>query len=220
MFRCILLQAPWTEDVPLGCMVAPEMHPSVVGEYVADARARRLTLLTLSPLVANECDSGEVFVAVGDRLVPIRKTRNFIARERVYRMGELWIAYCDGKGEESLVEDVDRFPKMREVLEREAEALFYTRFEALEQRVREASSSSARWEFECLGIKYGFDLILRVKGAPEVSVVVNPSGTVRDLTVAGEDVELDSSGWEELPESIRNPLTALRLLVAEVWGEV
>jgi hypothetical protein len=44
-------------------------------------------------------------VEEGTKLTPMRATRNFEQRSKVYALGELWLAYADGETEAQLVAD-------------------------------------------------------------------------------------------------------------------
>ena len=39
----------------------------------------------------------------GTRLTPMRQTRNFEERSKIYALGELWLSYANGMDEEPLV---------------------------------------------------------------------------------------------------------------------
>jgi ABC-type branched-subunit amino acid transport system ATPase component len=94
------------------------LHPSRIQEVVRMLRAIsedperpvQIVMATHSPLVINELRPDEVTVVTrdpdtGTRLTPMNETPRFAERSKVYALGELWLAYADGKSEEPLLRD-------------------------------------------------------------------------------------------------------------------
>ncbi|MBI5533898.1 MAG: AAA family ATPase [Deltaproteobacteria bacterium] len=90
------------------------LHPARIAEAMQGLRAfasasnTQVLIATHSPLVIDELTADEVTVltrpsvGVGTRAIPIKNTHNFEKRAGVYKLGELWLAYCDGNQEEPL----------------------------------------------------------------------------------------------------------------------
>ncbi|MCU0676756.1 MAG: ATP-binding protein [Myxococcota bacterium] len=104
------------EDVKLLLVEEPEngLHPARIAEVVKVLReisdsGTQVVMATHSPLVINELGADEVTLVTrpsveeGTRLTPMRATRNFEQRSKVYALGELWLAYADGDTEAQLV---------------------------------------------------------------------------------------------------------------------
>lgn len=88
------------------------LHPSRIADVMRvlrhlTERGTQVLLTTHSPLVVNELRPDEVTVvtrdASGSHFMRIDETPNFAARSDAYRLGELWLAYCDGVGESPLL---------------------------------------------------------------------------------------------------------------------
>lgn len=65
-------------------------------------------LATHSPLVINELGPDEVTIVTRDAergtiCTPMRETKMFEQRSKVYALGELWLSYADGNFETELV---------------------------------------------------------------------------------------------------------------------
>lgn len=105
------------EDVKLLLVEEPEngLHPARIADVVKVLReisesGTQVVMATHSPLVINELGADEVTLVTrpsveeGTKLTPMRATRNFEQRSKVYALGELWLAYADGETEAQLVE--------------------------------------------------------------------------------------------------------------------
>jgi predicted ATPase len=92
------------------------LHPSRIRDVVRMLRAIaedpqrpvQVIIATHSPLVINELRPDEVTVVTreptaGTKLTPMKETPHFEARSKIYALGELWLAYADGKLEEPLL---------------------------------------------------------------------------------------------------------------------
>jgi predicted ATPase len=104
------------EDVKLLLVEEPEngLHPARIADVVKVLReisesGTQVVMATHSPLVINELGADEVTLVTrpsveeGTKLTPMRATRNFEQRSKVYALGELWLAYADGETEAQLV---------------------------------------------------------------------------------------------------------------------
>lgn len=93
------------------------LHPSRIAEVVqtikhvvASSEGRvQVVMATHSPLVVNELAPEEVtlvtrHVTSGTNVTPMRETKNFAERSKVYALGELWLSYADGRDEAELVD--------------------------------------------------------------------------------------------------------------------
>jgi predicted ATPase len=94
------------------------LHPARIQEVVRLLRRIsedqphpvQIIMATHSPLVINELRPEEVTVVTrdpdtGTRLTPMNETPRFEERSKVYALGELWLAYADGKSEGPLLKD-------------------------------------------------------------------------------------------------------------------
>lgn len=88
------------------------LHPSRIAEVMGILREiskiTQVLIATHSPLVINELQPDEVTLITrpegqGTRATPMRQTRNFDERSRIYALGELWLSYADGKQEAELM---------------------------------------------------------------------------------------------------------------------
>jgi predicted ATPase len=88
------------------------LHPSRIREVMKVLREvserTQILLATHSPLVINELAPEEVTIVTreperGTICTPMRETKMFEARSKVYALGELWLSYADGDGESELV---------------------------------------------------------------------------------------------------------------------
>jgi len=88
------------------------LHPSRIAEVMGILReiskTTQVLIATHSPLVINELQPDEVTLITrpegqGTRATPMRQTRNFDERSRIYALGELWLSYADGKQETELL---------------------------------------------------------------------------------------------------------------------
>lgn len=92
------------------------LHPSRIADIVRGLRevaeqsegASQVIIATHSPLVINELRPEEVTVVTrtyrdGTRLTPLAETKNFAQRAKVYALGEIWLAYANGKDEAPLL---------------------------------------------------------------------------------------------------------------------
>jgi predicted ATPase len=88
------------------------LHPSRIREVMKVLREvskrTQILLATHSPLVINELAPEEVTIVTreperGTICTPMRETKMFEARSKVYALGELWLSYADGDGEIELV---------------------------------------------------------------------------------------------------------------------
>lgn len=115
LYFLALAALPHIEAGPFVLVEEPEngLHPARIREVVRVLRelskTTQVILATHSPLVVNELENDEVTVVTrdpeeGTRVVPISQTPNFEARSRVYKLGELWLAYADGESEAPLLE--------------------------------------------------------------------------------------------------------------------
>jgi predicted ATPase len=109
---------PYLRPVSLLLIEEPEngLHPARIQEVMHTLRAfvettgTQVLMATHSPLVINELRPEEVSVVtkpsieVGSKVTRIKDTPNFAKRSSVYALGELWLAYADGKLETPLFE--------------------------------------------------------------------------------------------------------------------
>lgn len=88
------------------------LHPSRIREVVTILREiskrTHVLLATHSPLVINELGPDEVTIVTRDAergtiCTPMRETKMFEQRSKVYALGELWLSYADGNFETELV---------------------------------------------------------------------------------------------------------------------
>ncbi|MBI4706260.1 MAG: AAA family ATPase [Deltaproteobacteria bacterium] len=96
------------------------LHPARIAEVVrvlrnlVESAPTQVLIATHSPLVINELNPEEVTVLTrssveeGTKARPIKDTPNFEKRAGVYALGELWLAYCDGKDESPLFDEARR----------------------------------------------------------------------------------------------------------------
>jgi predicted ATPase len=106
---------PYLEPTSLLLVEEPEngLHPARIADVVRALRAisekgTQIVVATHSPLVVNEMrpDEVTVFTRVADKgtvLTPIAETPRFAERSKVYALGELWLAYANGKDEAPLL---------------------------------------------------------------------------------------------------------------------
>jgi predicted ATPase len=89
------------------------LHPARIAEVLRVLRevskTTQVILATHNPLVINELEPDEVSVVTrdavaGTKVTPIADTPKFDERFKVYRLGELWLAYSDGEMESPLLE--------------------------------------------------------------------------------------------------------------------
>lgn len=105
---------PYLEPTPILLVEEPEngLHPARIAEVMRvlrDVSTRSQVLLaTHSPLVVNELEPEEVSVVtrdpkLGTQVIRVDRTPNFVARSKVYALGELWVSYADGELEAPLL---------------------------------------------------------------------------------------------------------------------
>ncbi len=105
---------PYLEPTSLLLVEEPEngLHPSRIADVVRALRAisengTQIVMATHSPLVINELRPNEVSVFTrtekGTVVTPIADTPRFAERSKVYALGELWLAYANGKDEAPLL---------------------------------------------------------------------------------------------------------------------
>lgn len=115
LYFLALAALPHIEAGPFVLVEEPEngLHPARIREVVRVLRelskTTQVILATHSPLVVNELENDEVSIVTrdpetGTQVVPIASTPNFEARSKVYKLGELWLAYSDGESEAPLLE--------------------------------------------------------------------------------------------------------------------
>src|SRR5262249_1707773 len=89
------------------------LHPARIAEVMRILREiskqTQVLIATHSPLVVNELQPDEVSVVTrkpgtGTRVTCLKDTPDFVARSKVYALGELWIAYANGEDEAPLLE--------------------------------------------------------------------------------------------------------------------
>lgn len=112
LLYCLAFAAiPHLDPVSALLLEEPEngLHPARIGEVMRLLRAfaertdTQVFLATHSPLVLNELQPDEISVVTrpslerGTIVTPLRDTPNFEQRSKVYALGELWLAYCDGE---------------------------------------------------------------------------------------------------------------------------
>jgi len=87
------------------------LHPSRIKDIMKVLReiskTTQVLIATHSPLVINELKEDEVSVVwrddeEGTKVIPIKDTKNFKERSKVYALGELWLSYADGINEQPL----------------------------------------------------------------------------------------------------------------------
>ncbi|MBX7194650.1 MAG: ATP-binding protein [Sandaracinaceae bacterium] len=108
----------YLEDEWLLLLEEPEngLHPSRIAEVmstikhvVAESKGRiQVVMATHSPLVINELEPDQVTLVTrdverGTQVTPMRQTKNFEERSKVYALGELWLSYANGRDEAELV---------------------------------------------------------------------------------------------------------------------
>lgn len=92
------------------------LHPSRIADVIGGLREiteratqpSQVLIATHSPLVVNELRPDEVTVvtrtvADGTRLTALRETKNFEQRSKIYSLGEVWLAYANGRDEAPLL---------------------------------------------------------------------------------------------------------------------
>jgi len=88
------------------------LHPARIADVMRVLRRiserTQVLLATHSPLVVNELEGAEVSVVTrtdeeGTKVTPLTATHNYAERARIYKSGELWLNYCDGKDEPELL---------------------------------------------------------------------------------------------------------------------
>lgn len=94
------------------------LHPARIREVIGvlrrlSERGTQVLMATHSPLVINELRPDEVSVVTrtseeGTKVTPIARTPRFAERAKIYALGELWLAYCDGNLEAPLLEGTPR----------------------------------------------------------------------------------------------------------------
>jgi len=92
------------------------LHPARIAEVMrllrnfAELTDTQVFFATHSPLVLNDLAADEISVVTrppletGTVVTPLRATPNFEQRAKVYALGELWLAYCDGETESPLLD--------------------------------------------------------------------------------------------------------------------
>lgn len=109
---------PYLSPVSVLLIEEPEngLHPARIQEVMRSLRTfvettgTQVLMATHSPLVINELQPEEVSVVTkasveeGTKVTRIQDTPNFKKRSSVYALGELWLAYADGKVEAPLFE--------------------------------------------------------------------------------------------------------------------
>jgi predicted ATPase len=108
----------YLEDEWLLLLEEPEngLHPSRIAEVmatikhvVAKSNGRiQVVMATHSPLVINELEPDQVTLVTrdverGTQVTPMRQTKNFEERSKVYALGELWLSYANGRDEVELM---------------------------------------------------------------------------------------------------------------------
>ncbi|MEW5738647.1 MAG: AAA family ATPase [Myxococcota bacterium] len=104
---------PYLQPTSILLVEEPEngLHPARIAEVMKVLRklseSTQVLIATHSPLVINELQPEEVTVVTrtaeaGTRFTPIKDTKNFEQRSRVYALGELWLSYANGVDEEPL----------------------------------------------------------------------------------------------------------------------
>ncbi|MBI5486563.1 MAG: ATP-binding protein [Deltaproteobacteria bacterium] len=105
----------YLEPTSLLLVEEPEngLHPSRIADIIHALRAisergTQVVMATHSPLVINELRPEEVTVFTRDAekgtiVTPILETPRFAERSQVYGLGELWLAYANGKDEGPLL---------------------------------------------------------------------------------------------------------------------
>ena len=110
---------PHLDPVSALLLEEPEngLHPARIAEVLrllrdfAERTDTQVFLATHSPLVLNELSADEISVVTrpsletGTVVTPLRKTPHFETRSKVYALGELWLAYCDGELEAPLLDE-------------------------------------------------------------------------------------------------------------------
>jgi predicted ATPase len=105
----------YLEPASLILVEEPEngLHPSRIKEIMDIIKelsnTTQVLIATHSPLVINELQPEEVTVVwrdekEGTKVVPIKETKNFEERSKIYALGELWLSYADGISEKPLRE--------------------------------------------------------------------------------------------------------------------
>ncbi len=115
----------YLEDEWLLLLEEPEngLHPSRIAEVmttikhvVAESKGRiQVVMATHSPLVINELEPDQVTLVTrdvehGTQVTPMRQTKNFEERSKVYALGELWLSYANGQDEADLVPKANGAP--------------------------------------------------------------------------------------------------------------
>ncbi len=110
---------PYLDPVSALLIEEPEngLHPARITEVIrmlrdfAERTDTQVFMATHSPLVLNELSADEISVVTrpsletGTLVTPLRATPHFERRSKVYALGELWLAYCDGDLESPLLDE-------------------------------------------------------------------------------------------------------------------
>lgn len=89
------------------------LHPARIAEVMRvlreTSKETQVLIATHSPLIVNELKPEEVSVVTrdpeaGTKVTRLQDTPDFEARSKIYALGELWIAYANGKDEAPLLE--------------------------------------------------------------------------------------------------------------------
>jgi len=92
------------------------LHPARITEVMRVLRdvsqRTQIVLATHSPLVINELKPEEVTIVTrtperGTICTPMKDTKHFETRAKVYALGELWLSFADGNLESDLVDTED-----------------------------------------------------------------------------------------------------------------
>jgi predicted ATPase len=122
LYCLAFLAMPYLAPTTTLILEEPEngLHPARIAEVIGMLRGQvdltgvQVLIATHSPLVLNELKPEEVTVLTrssvveGTKATPINATPNFERRASVYSLGELWLAYCDGKDESPLFNEARR----------------------------------------------------------------------------------------------------------------
>lgn len=93
------------------------LHPARIVQVMRILREvsqrTQIILATHSPLIINELSPEEVTIVTrsaerGTICTPMKDTKNFETRSKIYALGELWVSYADGDLEDGLVSDNSR----------------------------------------------------------------------------------------------------------------
>jgi predicted ATPase len=92
------------------------LHPARIAEVMRVLREvsqrTQIILATHSPLVINELTADEITIVTrtperGTICTPMKDTKHFETRAKIYALGELWLSFADGNFESDLVETRD-----------------------------------------------------------------------------------------------------------------